>query len=1309
MLKYYLIVIKLIVSCCIVAQCDPDDCSLFFEIPDDIVICQPEEFELRAEVSSPYSKFLWYSDDGYQNDEDIEDAVSIDRTTTFTFKLESEIEEGNLIENGDFENGFNDFYNQIDDSVYLQETDEVLSYTGLNCFLDENFLNIINFGFNGQNLGIIWCQVVELKPNVSYDFQFEIVRGFRERINILMNSSIVETINYNSSDCNSDLIEFNFCSEYSGEVEICLEIDYELEGIGIDNIELYEQPCELEESFTVTLSEYELDVTGEPLFDCSNTSQNLSSIISNESNSNSYSYNWRTVDGNIMSDVAASSISINSGGTYVLSAENEFGCIRTDSITVTGGGDIPLLMIQDSIIDCNRDSIRLQLSDNNFVQYDISWTDQQGVELFRQDSLYIILEGWYYYVIMPNTAGGCSHRDSVYIDRDVPPQGIEYSGDELDCLVSSVLLSVTVDSSAAYEWQSPDGSTVAGAVIEATSEGLYYITETTQRGCIYEDSIMINEYEPIWDYTIEASPEINCNIPSALIEVLYTDQYTVTWLSGELAGASGPTQQVSCGDTYIYELRDARSCIHIDSVIISEDIFIPAIDIVYGTLDCNQTTTIAYNMEDDDYTYIWSSSSGTITLSDSLFISSEGIYSVTVTAVNGCTIASTFEVIAVSDIPSAIIESDVITCAQEEVALTADISSNVTSYEWTFPDGNMESGSVLLVSEAGIYTLQLMTQNGCELSISHEVVTNIGLPQLDPQVSGDISCQAATVTVSQTVLAETVLWFDSNGDEISNLASFETSTPGAYTLIMMAQNGCVDSMSVDVIEIIPSFDYSMVYDSILTCDRSEIPLTLDIDTAIYSVYTNAGGVTYYNVLEIPIDVVGEVEVTIIDSLLCTVERSFVITEDRQQATADIFYENLTCNNPISKLLLSEITNVETTILTYPDGIISSTLPHILNAGGTYTLELSAINGCDSILTFVVDSDMNIPQVSIMGDTLDCVTTEVNLIALSTTNIASIEWVGPNLETYDAESIIVSELGLYTANIVDDTGCEGSAIYELVEEDKSISIATEVGTISCGTSVTELEITVITGIVDQYIIYDTDGGIWDVGDSFDFLSIDITDPGNYILELLNPDGCITKDTTEVEFVEDPEDAFLLSGPSMILLESEIPYQIDIVTDVEDADIAEIIWSPEAGLDCMDCLNPKLIYAGIDTYTMTLVRTNGCQQSIDIDIELRETIVNILDTVEIYIPNVININMETENNGFRIYAPTDKPVMIDYLAIFDRWGNKMYEADSYDTNSELHTWRGEYHEGYVEMGVYVYYVEYTIKDKKYKRAGDLTVLW
>jgi len=1291
------------------SQCIPDDCPLFFEIPEDIVICEPMNIDIVAEIASDYSAFQWTSDDGYQNDEDIEDAVSIDRTTTFTFKLESEIEEGNLIENGDFENGFNDFYNQIDDSVYLQETDEVLSYTGLNCFLDENFLNIINFGFNGQNLGIIWCQVVELKPNVSYDFQFEIVRGFRERINILMNSSIVETINYNSSDCNSDLIEFNFCSEYSGEVEICLEIDYELEGIGIDNIELYEQPCELEESFTVTLSEYELDVTGEPLFDCSNTSQNLSSIISNESNSNSYSYNWRTVDGNIMSDVAASSISINSGGTYVLSAENEFGCIRTDSITVTGGGDIPLLMIQDSIIDCNRDSIRLQLSDNNFVQYNISWTDQQGVELFRQDSLYITSEGWYYYVIMPNTAGGCSHRDSVYIDRDAPLQDIEYNGDELDCAVSSISLSVVQDSTATYEWRSPDGLTISGGVIDATTEGLYHITETTRRGCIHEDSVMINRYEPIWDYTTEATPEINCNTLAGIIEVFYTEPYTITWLSGEIAGASGPTQQVTCGDTYIYELRDERSCILIDSVIVTENITIPMIDIVYGTLDCNQATTTAYNALDDDYSYTWSSSNGTVTMSDSLLITAEGMYSVTVTSDNACTMASTIEVIAVSEIPSASIQSDVITCTQEEVILSADISSNVSTYEWTYPDGTTDDNATLMVTQAGIYTLQMMTQNGCSSSIPHEVVSDISLPQPDPQVSGAISCQTTEVILSQAVLTESVLWYNSTGVEVSSVPSFETSAPGTYTLVMTGLNGCVDSMSVDITEIMPSFDYSIAYDSLLTCDKNEALLTIDIDTTIYSVYTNVDNNIRENVLEIPIDVVGEVEVLIVDSLSCEVERSFFVTENIQQAEATIFYEDLTCDNPITELQLSALTNVETSTLTYPDGSTSSDLPYIIDAGGSYSLELSALNGCDSIITFVVDADMDIPQLTIAGDTLDCSTVEVDLTATSTTDIAYIEWVGPLSETYSTETITVSEIGIYTAVIRDNNGCEVSAIYEVVEDDKSVIISAEAGSISCGRSETELSLEVISGTVDQYIIYDTDGGIWDKGDSFTTLSMNVTEPLNYVIEILSPDGCLTKDTVMVEFVEDPNDAFLLSGPSEIIIESDDPYQIDVITDVESDEIATIIWSPKAGLDCTDCLSPQLTYAGIDIYTMTLVKTNGCQQSIDIKIEFREIIVEVLDTVEIYIPNVININMETENNRFRIYAPTDKPVMIDYLAIFDRWGNKMYEADSYDTNSELHTWRGEYHEGYVEMGVYVYYVEYTIKDKKYKRAGDLTVLW
>jgi len=68
--RYLALIVFLIICNTSSAQCDPDDCPLFFDIPDDIVICEPSMVSLKAEIASDYSAFQWISDDGYENDED---------------------------------------------------------------------------------------------------------------------------------------------------------------------------------------------------------------------------------------------------------------------------------------------------------------------------------------------------------------------------------------------------------------------------------------------------------------------------------------------------------------------------------------------------------------------------------------------------------------------------------------------------------------------------------------------------------------------------------------------------------------------------------------------------------------------------------------------------------------------------------------------------------------------------------------------------------------------------------------------------------------------------------------------------------------------------------------------------------------------------------------------------------------------------------------------------------------------------------------------------------------------------------------
>ena len=1309
--RYLALIVFLIICNTSSAQCDPDDCPLFFDIPNDMVICDPSEVDLIAEIASDYSAFQWISDNGYENDEDTETQVYVDRTTTFTFNLESDVNLENLIENGDFEDGFSGFYHEVDESEYSVVVEENFFDGTTLCTGDGNVLYIENL-FTGYNfeVGKIWCQSIELSEGYSYTFTFDINHGIFNG-DILLDGSVLESFSYSRNRCEFENISINFCSEVSGEVELCIEVVPDFEGLALDNLELFEIPCEKEESFTVSLSEYDLAIEGDIVYNCNSSSQNLSAGISNESVSNSYRYTWSSIDGSIASRVDSAGIVISGGGTYTLITENEFGCMRTADIHVTGGTDVPMVMVQDTLIDCMRDSILLQLGSDT-TDYNISWTDQAGVELFQQDSLYVSAQGWYYYDVLPAIGSGCTHRDSVYVATVTTIESISTSAAEIDCDTPMVTLSaVGGDASAMYSWTYPDGSIISGMDTEIVvdTSGLYVVSQTSERGCIYSDSIVLSSYDPVWDYSSAVPTEISCDITMVELELFYSDNYIVTWLTGDLAGEVGPVQMVICGGTYVYQLEDDRGCTIMDSVSVIEDIMMPDVDIAFGTLDCNNTSTSAYNIMDDNYSYSWTSVTGMIIQSDSLLITQEGRYTVTVTADNGCTTVSAIDVIALSDIPSAIITSDSITCSRPTVTLSADISSNVTAYEWRFPDGDTSTDVSPVVNVAGDYVLNLVTQGGCETDIIYELIEDIGPPILDPQVSGALTCQNEDVTLSQTIDNEDVEWFDSNGMSLSQSSTIITSQAGTYILVMMGDNGCIDSTEVDVMEIIPDFNYSIAYDSIITCDQSEVLLDISIDTTLYQIVTTIGNQVYNNALSIPIYNPANVEIVITDDFMCEISRSLSITEDTQQASATISYDNLDCDKPLTELQILSVENVSDIQLTFPDGMTQADAPYYIDQEGTYRLLLMSDNGCDSTIVFSVDADIDLPQVSILGDTLDCNVDEVELLITSNVAASTIQWTGPQNQSYSDISIITSEPGTYSVTLTDDQGCAGVSSYEVIEIDDELMFRVKVGTLSCSRSETYIDVEILEGDLAYFIIYDSDRNEIARGEEYEVEELAFIAEGLYAIEGLSLSGCVSMESFGVENVDDPKDVFLLEGPRIIEVMEDSSYIINVMTDVAVQDIEMISWSPDIGLSCSDCLTPELIYSGVDTYTMTLTNANGCEQSIQVEIELREDNIVTQDSVEIYIPNVININMETENNGFRIYAPTEKPVFIDYLAIFDRWGNKMYEAEAYDTNSDLHTWRGEYHDGYVEMGVYVYYVEFTIDNERYKRAGDLTLLW
>ena len=121
----------------------------------------------------------------------------------------------------------------------------------------------------------------------------------------------------------------------------------------------------------------------------------------------------------------------------------------------------------------------------------------------------------------------------------------------------------------------------------------------------------------------------------------------------------------------------------------------------------------------------------------------------------------------------------------------------------------------------------------------------------------------------------------------------------------------------------------------------------------------------------------------------------------------------------------------------------------------------------------------------------------------------------------------------------------------------------------------------------------------------------------------------------------------------------------------------------------------------TYTLTVLDSNGCQISdlINIDVE---------SDVDIYVPNVFTPNGDDKNDYF--YIHTGEGVKeIEELLIFDRWGEKIFEAKHFPPNVPGFGWDGTFRGQDMNPAVFVYLATVRLDNGgTVVLKGDLTLI-
>lgn len=137
-----------------------------------------------------------------------------------------------------------------------------------------------------------------------------------------------------------------------------------------------------------------------------------------------------------------------------------------------------------------------------------------------------------------------------------------------------------------------------------------------------------------------------------------------------------------------------------------------------------------------------------------------------------------------------------------------------------------------------------------------------------------------------------------------------------------------------------------------------------------------------------------------------------------------------------------------------------------------------------------------------------------------------------------------------------------------------------------------------------------------------------------------------------------------------------------------------WNPPAGLSCIFCSNPIATPNQSGWYYVTATNASGCKAIDSIYIEVDPT-------ANIYVPNIFSPN---ENGNNDVYKIRGKGVDLFYLAIYNRWGQLVFESNDIDQG-----WDGTKNGKMLNQGVFVYKLNVTMKSgEEYKQSGNITLV-
>ena len=805
----------------------------------------------------------------------------------------------------------------------------------------------------------------------------------------------------------------------------------------------------------------------------------------------SYSYQWSTTNGNIVSGGTSLTPSVNLPGNYVLVVTSSInGCTAQDFVNVTTNQNLPLANAgPDLMRTCAVSNLTINGSNSSGgagIQY--QWTANPGNIMSGATSVNpIVNQAGTYTLLVTNVNTGCTATDEVVVTNNLTHPGpIIAQPDVINCLVPAVSLDATGSTdlgTPSYHWATTGGTILSGVNTGTplvNAPGVYSVTITnTINSCTSTAQVTVAQDKVAPNAAAQVNAILSCQ--NAQVQLSGTGSssgggYLYQWTTSDghiVSGAQTLTPTVDEAGVYTLQVTsDQNGCTKTASVtVISSQQFPTANAGPNRTLTC-ATGQLSLDgtgsSQGSNFAYIWDTQNGNIVADGSTLtpsIDAPGTYTLNIVdETNGCTATASVTVDSNYLAPAATVApGGVLSCTVSSVSLdgTGSSTGNAYGYAWQTQNGNILSGGTTLqpvINAVGTYTLVVTDNgNGCTSTASTSVQADASLPVANAGTPDTLTCSVSSIVINATTSSQggnyAYTW--SGPGTISSYSGLQPTVdqPGEYRLTVTNQtNGCTALSTVAIARDVTAPVANAGATDELTCTKTTIALDGSASstgtlyeyqwTALNGGQIAGGGTTLAPTVNAP----GLYRLRVTNSFNdCVTEDTVAISQDIAIPTVDAGPPaTLTCVVPSISLAGTGSTDpLFVYSWTTPDGNIASgdsTLTPLVDAPGIYNLLVTnAYNGCSSTDAVTIDRDANVPDaVAEVNGELNCVTASLQLSGENSTQGATLEYTwnttdGNIVSGNNSLTPVVNAPGLYTLRVFNTANsCVALSTVEVLE-------------------------------------------------------------------------------------------------------------------------------------------------------------------------------------------------------------------------------------------------------------------------------------